>query len=114
MKTLMKLTMIVFFWIGCITMNEVQAQTNPDTLTVYREIHIDRSQPNVGYRVSEDNPDGSVILAKDVKPIYKSRMAALKVYTSQRWEVVNVYYKNGEDLYAIYLLKRTNLPKIRR
>jgi len=113
MRTLLKITIVIFLWIGCITMNEVKSQTTLDTLTVYREIHIDRSQPNVGYRCSEDNPDGSFILSKDVKPIYKSRMAALKVYTSQGWEVVNVFYKNGEDFYAIYLLKRTK-PGFRR
>lgn len=107
MKTLIKLTLILFLLIGSITMNGVQAQSPSDITIVYREVHIDRSEPNIGYKVYEDNPDGSVILLKDVKPIYKSRMAALNVYTSQGWEVVNVYYKNGEDLHAIYLLKRS-------
>lgn len=108
MKTLIKLILITFLLIVCTSFNELKVQTSTDTLE-YKEVTIGRTMDNKKYKIwIEDNDDGTIIrniLKQQKDETYGSKMEALKVYSSEGWQVVN-FCIDRETNTQIYLLKR--------
>jgi hypothetical protein len=120
MKTLIKLTFILFLSLGCVMMNELKAQNFPqkqisinDTLQ-YKELLIYTNF--LKWHLEVDNIDGTVTLPKEEKQItYTSITSALSTFTNEGLQVIDrTVIRDGSNIQYYYLIakKKSSSRKI--